>query len=102
GVGQRRRREKNLPPRLEGAEAVSAHRAATQGLSGAVVQKDTWDVTESQVFEKTGKRLAEWEKILDRAKAEQKKSGDIVAFLQKEHGVQRYWARTLTTWYGKR
>ena len=51
--------------------------------------------------EKTGKPLAHWRKILDTFAAKGKKSNDVVAHLQKEHDVPRYWARTLTTWYLK-
>lgn len=62
---------------------------------------DYWNVEDAQVIEKTGKRLAEWKQILDRFGARGKKSNEVVAFLQQEHGVPRYWARTLTTNYLK-
>ena len=48
-----------------------------------------------------GKPLVEWRKILTGFSAATKKSNEVVAFLQKEHGVPRYWARTVTTWYLK-
>lgn len=66
-----------------------------------MVKKDYWDVSDEQVVEKTGKPLAEWKKLLDRFGAATKKSNDVVAFLQEEHDVPRYWARTLTTNYLK-
>ena len=62
---------------------------------------DYWNVTDEQVKEKTGKPLAAWMKILDGFNAAKKKSNDVVAHLQDEHGVPRYWARTLTTRYLK-
>jgi hypothetical protein len=64
------------------------------------MKKEYWDVTDEQVIEKTGK-LAEWKPILDKFGAADKKSNDVVAFLQSEYNVPRYWARTLTTWYLK-
>lgn len=65
------------------------------------MKSDYWNVEDAQVVEKTGKPLAAWKKILDRFDARAKKSNDVVAFLQKEHDVPRYWARTLTTNYLK-
>jgi len=40
-------------------------------------------------------------KILDKFGAAKKKSNDVVAHLQNDHSVPRYWARTLTTRYLK-
>jgi hypothetical protein len=54
------------------------------------------------VFDKTGKPLAHWRRILDQFGAASRKSNEVVAFLQEEHSVPRYWARTLTTNYLKR
>ena len=65
------------------------------------MKSDYWDVTDEQVVEKTGKKIAEWIKILDKFKTADKKSNDVVAYLQKEFEVPRYWARTLTTHYLK-
>lgn len=65
------------------------------------MKKDYWDVTDEQVMEKTGKRIPEWMKILDKFKAGEKKSNDVVTYLQTEFAVPRYWARTLTTNYLK-
>lgn len=65
------------------------------------MKSEYWDVTDEQVIEKTGKGLSHWMKVLRQFKAEQKKSNDAVAHLQKEHDVPRYWARTLTTRYLK-
>ena len=65
------------------------------------MKKEYWDVTDEQVLEKTGKKIADWLKILDQFKAAEKKSNEVVAFLQTEHEVPRYWARTLTTHYLK-
>lgn len=65
------------------------------------MKSDYWNVDDAQVVEKTGQKLAHWRKVLDDFGAAQKKSNDVVAFLQREHGVPRYWARTLTTNYLK-
>jgi hypothetical protein len=66
------------------------------------MKKEYWDVTDDQVVEKTGKKIAEWVKLLDKFGAAEKKSNDVVAYLQNEHDVPRYWARTLTTYYLKK
>lgn len=65
------------------------------------MKKEYWDVTDEQVIEKTGKKIGEWIKILDKFKAADKKSTDVVGHLQSEYNVPRYWARTLTTHYLK-
>jgi hypothetical protein len=65
------------------------------------MKADYWDVTDEQVIEKTGKPLAHWRQVLNAFGAKGKKSNDVVAHLQNDHGVPRYWARTLTTWYLK-
>ena len=65
------------------------------------MRSDYWNVSDEQVIEKTGKKLAEWKKILDKLDAANKKSNDVVAHLQTEYNVPRYWARTLTTNYLK-
>jgi hypothetical protein len=65
------------------------------------MKADYWDVTDEQVLDKTGRTLAHWRTVLDTFGAVGKKSNDAVAHLQKDHGVPRYWARTLTTWYLK-
>ncbi len=65
------------------------------------MKTDYWDVTDEQVIEKTGKKLAEWIVILEAFKAAEKKSNDVVAFLQADYSVPRYWARTITTNYLK-
>jgi hypothetical protein len=65
------------------------------------MKKEYWDVANEQVIEKTGKKVAEWIKILDKFKAAEKKSNDVVSYLQEEYQVPRYWARTLTTLYMK-
>lgn len=66
------------------------------------MKSDYWNVDDKQVVEKTGKPIAHWIGVLDKFKAAEKKSNDVVAHLQKEHDVPRYWARTLTTLYTKR
>lgn len=66
------------------------------------MKKEYWDVSDEQVIEKTGKNISEWISILDKFKAKDQKSNDVVAFLQKDYAVPRYWARTLTTLYLKR
>ena len=65
------------------------------------MKADYWDVEDEQVIEKTGKPLTHWWKLLDKFQAHGKKSVETVNFLQNEHGVPRYWARTLTTRYLK-
>ena len=65
------------------------------------MKKEYWDVEDAQVIEKTGKPIAEWIKILDQFQTSDKKSNDVVAYLQSEFDVPRYWARTLTTYYLK-
>jgi len=65
------------------------------------MKQDYWNVSDEQVIEKTGKKIAEWIKVLDKFNAAEKKSNDVVAYLQQEHNVPRYWARTLTTHYLK-
>jgi len=67
----------------------------------AFLKSDYWNVTDEQVMEKTGKKIAHWTKVLDGFGAAQKKSTDVVAYLQKDHGIPRFWARTLTTRYLK-
>jgi hypothetical protein len=65
------------------------------------MKSDYWNVEDTQVIEKSGKPLAHWTRVLAKFEARKKKSGEVVAFLQKEHAVPRYWARTLTTRYLK-
>jgi Domain of unknown function (DUF4287) len=66
-----------------------------------MVKAEYWDVADEQVVEKTGQPLKHWMKVLKAFGAEDKKSTEAVAMLQKEHDVPRYWARTLTTRYLK-
>src|SRR5205085_1388055 len=42
------------------------------------------------VIEKTGKKISEWIKILDKYKATDKKSNEVVEYLQQEYNVPRY------------
>jgi hypothetical protein len=65
------------------------------------MKADYWNVTDDQVVEKTGHSLAHWTRILAQFDATAKKSNDVVTHLQIEHGVPRYWARTLTTGFLK-
>lgn len=65
------------------------------------MKSDYWNVDDEQVISKTGQPLAHWTQVLDRFSAGTKKSNDVVAHLQQDHGVPRYWARTLTTRYLK-
>lgn len=65
------------------------------------MKSDYWNVEDEQVAEKTGHPLKHWKKVLTAFKAGEKKSNDVVAYLQNDHGVPRYWARTLTTWFVK-
>lgn len=66
------------------------------------MKKEYWDVTDEQVMEKTGKSISFWMQILEEFQAAEKKSNEVVAFLQETHAVPRYWARTLTTHYLKK
>jgi len=66
-----------------------------------MVKADYWDVTDEQVIEKTGQPLSHWKTLLDRLGAKDKPSKAAVELLQSEHGVPRYWARTLVTHYLK-
>ncbi len=66
------------------------------------MKTDYWDVTDEQVVEKTGKPIAHWVQLLDGFNAAEKKSNEVVAMLQTEHAVPRYWARTITTHYLKK
>jgi hypothetical protein len=61
------------------------------------MKSDYWNVPDEQVIEKTSKPIAHWVAVLEKFKAGEKKSNDVVAFLQKEHALPRSWARTLTT-----
>lgn len=65
------------------------------------MKKEYWDVTDEQVIEKTGKPIAFWMETLKAFYATEKKSNEVVAFLQEAHAVPRYWARTLTTLFLK-
>ena len=65
------------------------------------MKSDYWNVEDEQIIEKTGKLFSEWNEILNNFKAREKKSNEVVAYLQNEHSVPRYWARTLTTKYLK-
>jgi len=67
-----------------------------------MVKADYWDVSDEQVVEKTGHGIDHWTAVLKAFGAEDRKSNDAVALLQQDHGVTRYWARTLTTNYLKR
>lgn len=61
------------------------------------MKADYWNVSDAQVTEATGKSIQHWMKLLDRFGTRTKKSNEAVAFLQQEHEMPRYWARTLTT-----
>jgi hypothetical protein len=65
------------------------------------MKKEYWDVSDEQVLEKTGKHIAEWITIMDAFGTADKKSTETVVYLQEQHTVPRYWARTLTTHYLK-
>ncbi len=65
------------------------------------MKKEYWDVSDEQVIEKTGKNINHWIKVLTDFEAQTKKSSEVVAHLQNEHQVPRYWARTLTTLFLK-
>lgn len=66
-----------------------------------IMKQDYWNVEEEQLVEKTGKKQADWMTILDKYKAAEMKSNDVVAHLQAAYELPRYWARTVTTMYLK-
>ena len=57
------------------------------------MKSDYWDVTEEQVedqvIEKTGKPLDHWQRVLDKFDAANKKSSDVVDYLQQAHRLPR-------------
>jgi len=61
------------------------------------MKSDYWNVSDEAGDRETGKALSHWRKVLGSYDAKEKKSNDVVAHLQKEPRVPRYWARTLTT-----
>ena len=63
------------------------------------MEQDYWNATDEHVIKKTGKKISEWINILDKLKAGEKKSNDVVEYLQKEYNILRYRARALTTYY---
>lgn len=65
------------------------------------MKKEYWDVSNEQVIEKTGQNIDYWINVLTAFDVKNKKSNDVVAHLQNEHNVPRYWARTLTTLFLK-
>jgi hypothetical protein len=70
------------------------------GIQKITTKKKYWNITDEQVMEKTGKKISEWIKIPDKFKVE-KNSNNVVAHLQTEYAVPRYWARPLITHYLK-
>lgn len=65
------------------------------------MKSDYWNVRDEQVVEKTGKPIRHWMTVLGKFGAADHKSNESVAHLQSDHGVPRYWARTVTTLYLK-
>ena len=65
------------------------------------MKSQCWNVDDAPRVETTGKPIAHWIKTLDKFKAGERKSNDVVADLQSENGVARDGARTLTTLYLK-
>lgn len=63
------------------------------------MQQNYWSEMDAHVIKKTGKNLSEWIKILDKFKAAEKKSNEVVAYLRQEHRVLGYRAKALTTFY---
>jgi hypothetical protein len=66
------------------------------------MKKEYWNVSDEQVIDKTGKKIDDWTQILSNFNAKDKKSNDVVAHLQNEYNVPRYWVRTLTTLFLKK
>ncbi|MDI9319424.1 MAG: DUF4287 domain-containing protein [Phycisphaerales bacterium] len=65
------------------------------------MKQNYWNVSDEQAIEKSDKNIADWIQILDKLNASDIKLNDIVAHLQKEYDIPRYWARTITTVYLK-
>jgi hypothetical protein len=65
------------------------------------LKTEYWDVSDDQIVSKTGHPLAYWVSILKEFGAHDRNSTESVEMLQSLYGVQRYWARTLTTHYLK-
>jgi hypothetical protein len=65
------------------------------------MKADYWNVSDEQVIEKTGKPIAHWTTVLKKFGAAARKPSECVTHLQDDHGVPRYWARTLTTGFFK-
>ncbi len=57
------------------------------------MKKEYWDVEDQQVIEKTGNKITEQITILDKFKAAEKKSNDVVASLQKDVDVPSSWGK---------
>jgi hypothetical protein len=56
-------------------------------------------ISDDRIFEKTGKRSAEWHAILDAWDAPSKGHTSIARYLVEEHGVSGWWAQSLTNRY---
>ncbi|MUV05279.1 DUF4287 domain-containing protein [Flavobacterium rakeshii] len=54
------------------------------------MKTDYWNVSDEQVIEKTGKKIDDWMQLLETFNAGEKKSNEVVAYLQQEHNVPRY------------
>lgn len=65
------------------------------------MKKEYWNVSDEEFIDKTGKKSIEWIKILDQINADKQKTNEIVTFLLAEYNVNRYWARTITTYFIK-
>lgn len=65
------------------------------------MKKEYWNVGDEQLIEKTGKTAHDWIDVLNEFDARNRKSNEVVAYLQENYSLPRYWARTVTTLYLK-
>jgi hypothetical protein len=55
--------------------------------------------SDDKIKDATGKGWDAWFSILDRWGARERKHGETAGFLMDEHGVQGWWAQSITVWY---
>lgn len=56
-------------------------------------------ISDDRILDKTGKRSAEWDRILDDWGAVEKGHTAAARYLREEHGVDPWWAQSLTVRY---
>ncbi|MBA2724433.1 MAG: hypothetical protein H0U53_00440, partial [Actinobacteria bacterium] len=73
-------------------------RGRVEGVRSSLASDDD-RISDAKLQEATGKRWDEWFPVLDRWKSRDKKHGEIVKFLMEKHGVEGWWAQTITVGY---